>query len=293
MIINYCTLANENLASFRYSMLLPARELQKRGHKIIIGPWPDKSADAVIFSKHLNYEEANYLKECKARGQKTFFHVCDDHFDTKHRDHYLRMIENADVISVTTEPLRESVKVSTGRDSVVIQDPYYYPEQEAKYEPGIIPKVLWYGHQTNVDTLKPILSWLDGFCELIIVSHPMTETFLKRPVVEWSISKVQEEAAKCDLIIIPSLVTSRKRVKSNNRMLEGIRLGRFVISDPLPCYEEFREMMMVDGLKEGFEWLKTQPRDAIVNRIRRAQEYIRDKYSPSVSADIWERILCA
>ena len=118
----------------------------------------------------------------------------------------------------------------------------------------------------------------------------MTDPCVKingKPVIPWSIEKLREVLDKTDIVIIPSKQNDRKTVKSPNRLIETVRQGKFVVSDPIPSYEPFGAWMCVNGIKEGLQWVKDNP-EKIENRIAEAQTYIKNIHSPERIGLLWE-----
>lgn len=76
--------------------------------------------------------------------------------------HYREMTERADSLVANTIEMAAAIKVATNREATVIGDPYEGPkgEPEWKWQPGRRIEALWFGHPSNLDTIKALLQQL-------------------------------------------------------------------------------------------------------------------------------------
>lgn len=96
---------------------------------------------------------------------------------------------------------------------------------------------------------------------------------------------------QADIVIIPSLNSDVKTVKSPNRLIESVRSGRFVVAHPLPAYQEFAKWVWVQSdLVDGIRWALQNPQQVIQN-IQTAQQYISHQYSPERAGLLWEQVV--
>ena len=296
MKINFITVSNNMTASYRYHNEIPARVLGRLGHYVTISPFPlTWDCDVVVFSKHFNHGDICYLEWCKSKGIKTVFHVCDHHFNTSEEQHYRTMIEGADVVVSSTEELASVIKIETGRNATVIYDPYEFDETEPEFNPEGPLKLLWFGHPTNLKALFDNWKAVEGH-SVMIVSDPSVNGKIKLggkpiPIVPYSKENLQKAMSQCDAVIIPSELGERQRTKSPNRLVESIRRGKFVIADPLPSYQDFDKWCLIGDIKEGLDFVLTQPRESITERISSAQRYIRENHSPEKIGKEWEAVI--
>lgn len=297
--INFVSLSNPKMASFRYHNEIPARELSLLGYDTTISPFPAVDADVYIFSKHHNFGEYWAVKGLKTEGKKTVFHVCDNYFGYEERPHYLRMIQEADIVVTPTPAMAEVIRIETGKEATVIPDSYELPMAEPEFK-GLSSRlrVLWFGHQFNLRSLDDILP-LPEFCELRICSlfDGKFPTKLKPyEYIPWSHNALMSELKLCDCVIVPfNLSDNYNTTKSANRLVEAVRRGRFVIASPIPSYQEFKDMYIGD-IHEGLEWLKDQAvsdiqRTEVVRKIAYTQTQI-EQFNPQRIGKLWEEVLC-
>lgn len=282
MKINYSTVADDKLASYRYRIQIPAEYLRKWGHEVTIGQ--PEQADVGVFSKHFNTRDYEIARQ-PTRYREVVFDVCDYHLDGPYRDHYLRMMGLADVITVGTEEMGFLVQEELGLDSIVIPDPYEFDEKEPAFTDG--RKVLWFGHPSNLDALMFEINagslsdhWLQ------VISQPNSLI----PTIPWSMEAMREGFDECDVVVIPQQDTKKNRCKGANRMVESIRAGRFVIANEMPAYLPFKHWMYVGDIKEGLEWTK-QNKSEIEDRIAVAQEYVAEMFNPETISHRWQSAL--
>lgn len=295
MIINFVTVANETMASYRYHNEIPAKALNKRGHTVFISAYPlTQALDVVVFSKHFNHGDIWYLRGCKTRGIKTVFHCCDNHFETKEKNHYRSMLFEADEIIASTEEMASLIKVETGRTAKVIYDAYEFEEAPPLYHPQEKLKLLWFGHPTNIGAFLDKLEVLKGH-QFMIVTDPSVQKNIKinnKPihVVPYSKANLIEAMKGCDAVIIPSEMGPRQTVKSPNRLVESVRRGKFVIADPIPSYLAFEDYCFIGDIEEGIKYLQEAKEEVIEKRLTDGQAYIRENHSPEKIGKEWEGV---
>lgn len=278
MKINYSTVANDKLASYRYRIKIPSEYFREWGHEVVIGK--PEQADVGVFSKHFNPRDPEYARQPTRYG-RVVFDVCDYHLDGPYRDHYERMMALADVITVGTEELGRMIRESTDRDVKVIQDPYEYEEKEPRYNK--CERILWFGHASNIGPLmREVNDGVFNGKQLMVISNP-NELF---PTVPWSNEAMKRGLDECDVVVIPQQNNRKNRCKGANRMVESIRSGRFVIANEMPAHNQFKEWMYIGDIKEGIEWLKQNKSEAR-DRIAMAQKYVQQTFSPEKISRSW------
>ena len=239
----------EYIASSRLRAIIPQRELEKLGVKA--------GKDIAVYGKHIVPIDA--LKWAKKR----VFDVCDDHFGSRFDGYYREHIDAADLVTCNSETMAAIIQRETGREAVVIPDPYESDEKPA----GIGNGLLWFGHHSNLVDLHP---YLDLKPEIITGE-------------DWSRERQLAALDKCAAVLIP---TGKSMAKSANRLIESVRNGRFVIAGYLPAHEEFKDWMWIGDIRDGVEWLKAYPKRAMDN-VTDCQQYIRDNYSPERIGRLW------
>lgn len=299
MKLNYISVSNHLLGSFRYQIITPAIVLQKLGHEVLITSEPMPGFDVYLFHKHFNEQDIDFIQNVKKQENKpkTVYIISDSHLTTRNRDHQLKMIEHADIVVVITRKLAEYVKADTGRDAVVIYDPWgiEFQEQIPLYNPGERIKALWFGHKSNLPALLKKLKVLRDIDVSIIVGPDiggLTVDGEDWPIIQYNIPAMIQGFHNCDVVIIPQdMKNPAKLAKTHNRIVDSFRAGRFVIASPVDAYLDFKEWAYIGDIREGLDWLKEQPREEIERRIGEAQEFIRKTFNPERIGRQWEQAL--
>ncbi|WP_353573081.1 hypothetical protein [Candidatus Albibeggiatoa sp. nov. BB20] len=310
-------------ASTRYRVIIPSHFLALRHYKHLyllaqkkissdeLNCFHDKQA--VIFSKSSRYSNEQRAAYAKQQGIKVILDVCDNYFDTEkvagQTAHYKKMVALADIVTVSTAELAAIVETHTGKQAIVIPDPYEYPQQPASFQPSSKQlNLLWFGSHKNVDSLKAMIPQLtplsheiplklhiittpqhglEGACERF---NTQSENY-QLQFSPWSLEITQKAMQKTDFIMIPSLSIDVKMVKSPNRLIESVHSGRFVIAYPLPSYQEFAQWAWVnDHFVEGIRWALQHPQQ-VIDKIQAAQHYITQHYSPERAGLLWEQVI--
>ncbi len=260
------TFANfgDEIASSRLRAKIPQEALGRLGIK--------QGKDVLIYGKHFVSE--GQLHPFK----KLIYDVCDDHFNHPELGAYYRKhCQLADALTCNSEVMRERIKEETGRDATVIREPY----ENEEHEPSIGPRLLWYGHKSNLkylERLKPSLK----YPLLALSNHPDYE--------EWTPEIFREAIQTPCIVVIPTGVTLKALAKSENRMVEAIRCGKFVCAEFLPSYEQFGQFMPLGNIPENIESALANQAESI-GRIKEAQDYIRERYSPKAIAQQWLEVI--
>ena len=256
MKISYFPFCTE-LASVRLRCVIPMQEMKKQGVQIGAG-------GTFIASKH-----SFYWKDLP-KHRKLVYDVCDDHFNDHLSEHYRYGCEIADAITCNSTVMQEIILKETGRESTIIPEPYESEERE----PSLGYKLLWFGHKSNLVDIERLLPDL---------KQPITILTNFDEYPEWNPASFSEQMARDCLVVIP---TGKSMAKSENRMVESIRNGKYVCSEFLPAYIPFYEFFQPGSIPAQIDRVLANPGDSL-NSIRLAQDYIRDRYSPSTIASQW------
>lgn len=336
---------NSHIASIRYRTLIPARELQKKGiENVAISPEADArrmgellaGSSAAVFGKMSLFDPRAVLESARKHlalaahaqslGIKVIADICEDRFDHKLLGGYWKdMVRTADRIVTSTTQLAALARQAGAQDVAIVPDPVEGRGDRPRFEPdpnwgvgsekskgGARPlRILWFGHQSNLDEVQEFLPALDewvcsrsisvdfnivtaaGFgVEQIVAGRKAAASGIRVQHVEWTTGTAEAALQNCDLVIIPAtLQNSRKRSKSANRVTESLHAGRYVLAHPVPSYLQFADYAWIDDdLLSGMDWALAQP-DSVVKKIEAGQLLIRQTYLPTEIASRWERAL--
>jgi hypothetical protein len=109
-------------------------------------------------------------------------------------------------------------------------------------------------------------------------------TILTNP--EWTREKHLEMMGKKCIIVIP---TGKSLCKSENRMVESIRHGKYVCAEHLPAYEQFCQFFPLGNIPGHVE--QALEDEQAIDRIKAAQDYVRDRFSPKTIGLMWKEVL--
>ena len=245
-------------ASYRYRAAIPAAEI---GASL-----KDLTADTLIFGKP-QPQELMQIARAKARGAWVVVDFCDDHFDWMHYADALRM---ADVVTCPTAAMAAIIK-GLGREAIVVPDPYEYP-MVLPHCTGI--NLLWFGNSVNFESIRRVGPTLEDY-PLRVVSNV-------KGTVPWSKETMLREFLAADIVILPAT----DAYKSNNRALESIRQGCYVVAEPHPSLMDIPGIWIGD-IKEGIEWTRHNLSEAN-QRVSTAQKYVMENYSPKTVSLAWK-----
>jgi hypothetical protein len=313
------------LASLRYRVLSPARYLESRGHRSQfqrLDQRPDNQqidhtlrADVVVVSKILAAGSIELAERAQRLGARVVVDLCDDHFDTPDlAPAYRTLCERADRVIASTSAMAEVIASRTGRRATIIDDPYEGPLGVPRFEPQAdATRLLWFGHPVNFDTIVdmgPKLAALaranDGqLLSLHVVTDPTNNGFrafldelnrdhaprLTARFTVWNPEATWQALAECDIVVVPSLPSAKKLVKSPNRVVEPLRAGRFVAAYPLPSYVELGDYIWLGpNVADGVRWALKNPAE-VRRRLTAAQSHLDRRYSPLATGRAWEAAL--
>lgn len=269
MKVNFISRGGPHLASYRLRIEAPGRELERLGFGVVVGSY-DPSADVHVFSKHWG-KDGDYWGAVESPCP--VFDLCDDWFGREHDEHYRRMCSVCSVV-VSSRRLGERVLEETGKTATYIPEPYELPEGEVK-EPGANPKVLWFGHSSNLVHLRGL-----SIPNLLVCTNAVG-----KGIVPYSPENLARCLEYCDLVVIPQV----KDWKSANRLVESLRAGRFVVASDIPSYRGFDQYL--GDIEEGLDWVR-QNAGSITQRIISGRRGLTS-FTPEAVGREWSNFISA
>ena len=306
---------NRKVASARLRCFLPCKYLQEQGFSCeIFQPKNLERYKVVVFQKDYSEESIALVKSLKARGVKTVFDLCDNHFYnpdrlpalTKRAERLQRMIDLVDIVSVSTP---EVGKLIQGKEQVVIDDaieePYTSKFIDFFYQKFLhfngqqkdnSLRVVWYGNAglasppfglIDLPTVLPALEELNTKIpvKLTVISNSKSlfEKYVKNVLFSVKYYKWRSEVFPYmfkhhDLCIIPIGVNPFTICKTSNRLVLSLLLGVPVIADKIPSYEEFGDFVLFGDWKNSLS-VYAQDKELRHKHVERAKEYILSKYN--------------
>lgn len=267
-----------SVASYRYRAAIPCEEVGKiNGYTTAM---QDGEADIVVFSKP-SEEQLPIAQKAKADGAKIIVDLADDHFGhSKVGPVYRQFVELSDGLITGSEVMRGRIYDYVKRDSVVLPDPYEQAEC-APHANG--DSLLWFGHIRNFNEVNIAAPMLQKR-KLRVITGPQ----MFPGTIQWTPENMQAVFAQSNIVILPTQPGAE--YKSPNRLLNAIRSGCFAVCMDHPAYREFRDYVWVGHFHTGLRW--TDAFRADLNAlVLRAQDYIRDRYSPAAIGAQWANYL--
>lgn len=248
MKVGYWTARNPMMASYRLRVDVPRQHL---GVESDLG-----RGDVTFFYKNGAPEVARHLPA-------VVFDVVNDHFHDSHEADYREMCRLADTVTVSSEAMARTVFAETGRQAIVVDDPY----ETAEFLPQCMgDEVVWFGHPANFKSLEPYED-----------ANPSV----------YAMGWTQDGELRAIQSAAVVLLTASNPGASANRVIKAIRAGRFVVA-PEDSPQAWREIsgIWVGDVREGIAWALTH-RDDACQRVKAAQEAIRERFSPQTVAKRW------
>lgn len=265
MRVGYCVVPQPELASYRLRVAIPAQHL---GCEYAIG-----TTGAVTFF----YKQGNPALAKRLSGP-VVYDVVNDHFRGPQAADYHAMCGIAAMVTVASHAMAETVRQHTGRDAVLIADPYENGESPARCDGN---GVLWFGHSANIRSLFPHLDAIDETrCDFVVCSNVPK-------AVPWT--RANEDACLEDAAIV--LLTGGNRGASANRVIKALRAGRFVVV-PEDCAESWREFapyIHIGDIANGVNWA-FHHREEACRKIQAGQHYIRQRFNPQLIGSRWTEL---
>lgn len=176
--------------------------------------------------------------------------------------------------------------------------------------PDAVVRLLWFGHPSNMGYLLRHLKSLSMLghrirCRLTVCTsdHPQvamalaaarkeTGDLLDIRFLEWTTQSIGEALHDTDIVIIPADPNDpAKRAAGNNRLIEALWAGRFVVANELPSYREFADHAWIgEDLSQGIIWALDSPERAR-KRVENAQRKIEQEYTQEQTGRRWMAIL--
>ena len=296
-------------ASHRLRGDLMAKTLSQMGYDAqASGSLDDVDKDTTVVFLKLSQPEN--IKLARELGARTIYDLCDNKFGEK--PEYAPCCALADIVTVNSEAMGESVRENTGRDSVVVPDPYERPRLPPQFNPDKILKVLWFGGGSSLKFFPMVEVWqrlerevgqyhftmITGKAERVrnkqfqrFQSGVYQDlNFNRLTFHEWNWDLQGRLLADTDIVLMPvNTEHYRTETKSANRLIDGLMSGRFVITSPLDSYQEFDAYTWQQDYIEGIHWALNNP-NLVLDRITQGQQYTEAHYSPTQIAQRWLQV---
>lgn len=229
----------------------------------------------------------------------------------------LQLLLQADCVVCASEELARRVRLylGTAADVRVIPDPVEGERRDPQIpEPTAVHPLhlLWFGHISNLDVLLNSMDVLRDAAQHIplrleILTSIPTEQLLELQIgllgaslpfavdfTEWQgPDSLNEALTRSDVAFLPVDLQGPKAAASNNRLTEAFWGGCFVVASPVPSFANFADLAWLGSdFDEALAWVAGHP-DAVMVRVRQAQDRIALHYTAEKVGSEWEKTLAS
>lgn len=259
----------------------------------------------IIVSKVFHIGVLTFLEQAKKEGVKIISIFDDWNFDknskTDNTKVNLPLAKISDLIVVKTLTASSVLKQNTNLNSTVIPDMTRFNSAPVSWDIDNPPKLIWFGMQSNHDSLIQELESINNLqfkTKLKIVTNFSNELSLflnnkykqiEFEIIEWH-QNFNKEITDSNIVIIPYPKDKERLVKSSNRIIDSMNLGRFVILSDVNQFSEFRNFTYFGNIADGIDWAVNN-KNKIRNLVTEAQKYVFKNYSQEVVAKMWQKII--
>ena len=211
----------------------------------------------------------------KTNGSKIILDYTDDHLNdiSSTSNFYYQYLPYIDAAVTSSLYLKKALRKHFQGHIEIITDPIEVPISKPHCKTNETVNILWFGHASNIDYLKDIVSqWKDLKTKLILniltnedgmiifkKNQPSIPKNLSINIMRWSRDAMINTAKFCNLCIIPSNPNDLKKAGvSSNRLITALALGLPTAADNLNSYNEFKDYF-IDIRSEVFDLLLNHP----------------------------------
>lgn len=219
-----------------------------------------------------------------------------------------------DAVTAPTEALARQMRAALkdAKPVFVIEDVVEVTPQPAKFAPGPDLRLLWFGflsahvaalRQLVHDDLTKLRQRRPVSLTLVCETLPSADSqkifgpdgqpaALGVAHAEWSLPVLEAALADCDLVVLPFATDAvSSQGKSNNRALQALAAGRYVVAHPLESYRTLGDFIGLDAsIAQGVETALADPA-ATLARLQAGQDVVQARYSPAANAARWLAVL--
>ena len=298
----------EVIPSYYISGVLPSNYLNSSKLIFLEEHDPKKTlnnidARVLILLKAFDKGLLKLAKEAKKRGIKIICVFDDWHSQDISRTNYnLPLAILSDLVIVKTNSAAYEIESNFKIRCKIIPDPVRFKKNKIYLKNSNKLNICWFGTHNNHDTIINELKKLKKIpisLNITIISNYIGE--LKKKVSLLNISNLKIDLRewhkdanldiiKSEIVILPYPNDKQRLVKSSNRIIDSLNLGRFTILSPVPQFKEFKDFVYFGDIMEGILWFKDNEIAAKEKTIL-GQKYVDQYYSLEFVSKKWKKIL--
>ena len=108
-------------------------------------------------------------------------------------------------------------------------------------------------------------------------------------IVDWH-PYFNKEIISSNIVIIPYPKDKERLVKSSNRIIDSINLGKYVILSDVEQFSEFRNFSYFGDIAKGIQWANNN-QDKLEAIVKNAQNYVKKNYSKEIVSERWKQVI--
>ena len=261
----------------------------------------------IILSKAFHSGVYDLAKEAKKNNIKIVSIFDDWHFENKsdiireRSELNLKLSKISEVVVSKTKAAAELIFQNTNIVSKVIPDCIRYKTINPVHDFQYPFETCWFGNYTNHKTIPKGLEEINNSNEKVnlqIITNkiekiePITKNLNENIAIQfvnWSMN-IHQNVNESDIVIIPLFNNNNSYVKSSNRIVDSLNMGRFVIINDNHQYSEFRDYCFFGNVGDGLKWIKENKEKAL-QMIVKGQKYVLQEYGLKKICKKWNNIL--
>jgi hypothetical protein len=261
----------------------------------------------IIINKAFHSKVTILAQEARNLNIKIISIFDDWHFSSSSYNNpiftYNKIIANySDAIVVKTTIAANLVKNNIGLIPHVIHDCLRFNSQEPIRDTKYPFEICWFGMHTNHDTLEKGLNEIMKFdfeCNLRVITnrHDLAKERINKlelkkinlNLIKWHKS-ANKEIIKSDIVIIPYINDQKRSVKSHNRIIDSLNLGRLTIISKLPLTLDFEKYCFLGSMGNGLKWIKENKQLAI-NMLTDGSKFVKNNYNIETISNKWKKLI--
>jgi len=292
------------IPSYYASGILPSNYLKSSKLVFLEGHDPEKTlhnldCEVLILLKAFDNGPLNLARCAKKRGIKIISVFDDWYFENNERTELNIPLANlSDHIIVKTIAAEIEIEKHFKIKTTVVPDPVRFNKSKIFNINDNRLNVCWFGTHSNHDT---IINEIDKFdknsleINITILTNYIDElkkeinllntTNLNITIKEWH-ENSDKDIIQNEIVILPYPIDKRRLVKSSNRIVDSLNLGRFTILSPVPQFKKFKDFVYYGNISEGIQWFRENQSLAKEKTIL-GQEYVDKNYSLNIISKKW------
>ncbi len=265
--------------------------------------------DILIFGKCLNSHVVNLAKKARKKNIITISSFNDWHFKPlnlkQEKQFYLndKLLQNSDHIVVKSIDAGKVIRMNKKINFNVIHDCLRYPPLENIYEFKKDINLMWFGSSSNHDTLIKGLKEIEEYKikrKIFVITNKIENIYrvitknkfkyVSLEIITFTETNLIEAAKQSSIILMPLIEDHIRLVKSSNRIIDALNLGRFVVKSKTKFHDELDKYCFVGNMGDGINWFISNFEKA-KNKIDLGKKFVQSNFSINEISKSWTNLL--